>query len=69
MLSDLNIYSRHYMGFPILYGDMYYKAHTEIIDGQITSENKLIIHNVELGDKRRRALQPTVEICLVPAEG
>jgi hypothetical protein len=51
MLSDLNIYSRHYMGFPILYGDMYYKAHTEIADGLITSENKLIIHNVELGNK------------------
>lgn len=51
MLSDLNIYSRHYMGFPILYGDMYYKAHTEILNGQIASENKLIIHNVELGDK------------------
>ena len=51
MLSDLNIYSRHYMGFPILYGDMYYKAHTEIINGQITSENKLVIHNVELGNK------------------
>jgi len=51
MLSDLNIYSRHYMGFPILYGDMYYKAHTSILDGQITSENKLIIHNVELGNK------------------
>jgi hypothetical protein len=51
MLSDLNIYSRHYMGFPILYGDMYYKAHTELLEGQIASENKLIIHNVELGDK------------------
>jgi hypothetical protein len=51
MLSDLNIYSRFYMGFPILYGDMYYKAHTDIRDGVLASENKLIIHNVELGDK------------------
>jgi hypothetical protein len=51
MLSDLNIYSRYHMGFPILYGDMYYKAHTEIQDGQLESENKIIIHNVELGDK------------------
>jgi hypothetical protein len=51
MLSDLNIYSRHYMGFPILYGDMYYKGHTEITNGSLTSENKLIIHNVELGNK------------------
>ena len=51
MLSDLNIYSRHYMGFPILYGDMYYKGHTEIKNGELLSENKLIIHNVELGNK------------------
>ena len=50
-LSDLNIYSRFYMGFPILYGDMYYKSHTEIINNQLTSENKLIIQNAELGDK------------------
>ena len=33
-LSDLNIYSRYYMGFPIVYGDMYYKSHTEIIKNQ-----------------------------------
>lgn len=50
-LSDLNIYSRFYMGFPILYGDMYYKSHTEIISNQLTSENKLIIQNAELGEK------------------
>lgn len=52
LLSDLNIYSRHYMGFPILYGDMYYKAETKILKGQLTSENKLVIHNAELGNKR-----------------
>ncbi|NJN24843.1 MAG: DUF748 domain-containing protein [Cyclobacteriaceae bacterium] len=52
MLGDLNIYSRYYMGFPILYGDMYYKAHTEIVNGKITSENKIIIHSVELGQKK-----------------
>ncbi|MCF8365763.1 MAG: DUF748 domain-containing protein, partial [Bacteroidales bacterium] len=51
LLSDLNIYSRFYMGFPILYGDMYYKSETEILQGQLQSENKLVIHNVELGDK------------------
>jgi hypothetical protein len=50
-LSDLNIYSSHYMGFPILYGDMYYKSATKIMNGQLTSENKLVIQNVELGDK------------------
>lgn len=51
MLSDLNIYSRFYMGFPIVYGDMYYKSETEILSNQLTSENKLIMTNVELGDK------------------
>jgi len=50
-LSDLNIYSKHYMGFPIVYGDMYYKSHTEILNNQLTSENKLIIQNAELGEK------------------
>lgn len=50
-LADLNIYSRHYMGFPIVYGDMYYKSETEIRNNQLTSENKLIIKHVELGDK------------------
>lgn len=50
-LSDLNIYSRHYMGFPILYGDMYYKSATKILNGQLNSENQLVIQNVELGSK------------------
>ena len=51
MLSDVNIYSRFYMGFPIVYGDMYYKSDTRIMNGELTSENKLIITNVELGEK------------------
>lgn len=51
-LSDLNIYSRHYMGFPIVYGDMYYKSETEIKKNQLVSENKLVIKHVELGSKK-----------------
>lgn len=51
-LGDLNIYSRHYMGFPIVYGDMYYKSETEILNGQLTSDNKLVIKHVELGNKK-----------------
>ena len=50
-LSDLNIYSRFYMGFPIILGDMYYKSETKITDGQLKSENKLVMTDVELGDK------------------
>lgn len=52
LLSDLNIYSRYYMGFPILYGDMYYKSQTSILNNQLKSENKLVIANVELGNKQ-----------------
>ena len=33
LLSDLNIYSRFYMGFPILLGDMYYKSETDYRPG------------------------------------
>jgi hypothetical protein len=51
LLSDLNIYSRFYMGFPILLGDMYYKSETNIDKGKLSSENKLIMTNVELGRK------------------
>lgn len=50
-LGDLNIYSRFYMGFPIVYGDMYYKSDTRISGGQLSSENKLVMQNVELGEK------------------
>ncbi|MGD9328202.1 MAG: DUF748 domain-containing protein [Cyclobacteriaceae bacterium] len=50
-LSDLNIYSRHYMGFPIIYGQMYYKSTTHIRDGQLQSENRLVIEHAELGNK------------------
>ena len=39
------------MGFPIVYGNMYYKSETSILNGDLTSENKLIITNVELGEK------------------
>jgi hypothetical protein len=50
-LSDLNIYSRFYMGFPIIYGNMYYKSQTSITQGQLKSENKLVMTEVEMGDK------------------
>ena len=50
-LSDLNIYSRFYMGFPIIMGDMYYLSETGISEGILESENKLVMTNVELGKK------------------
>ena len=51
LLSDLNIYSRYYVGFPIILGNMYYQGKTVIKARQITSENKLIIRNAKLGKK------------------
>lgn len=51
-LNDLNIYSRHYVGFPILYGEMFYRGHTEVRDKGLLSDNHLIMDKVELGEKR-----------------
>jgi len=51
MLSDLNIYSKHYVGFPVLYGEMYYKSHMVIQNNQLKADNNLILNNVELGKK------------------
>jgi hypothetical protein len=50
-LSDLNIFSTHYMGYPFLLGNMYYKGKTVIANRQLNSENKLIIRNATLGKK------------------
>ncbi|GAA4296412.1 DUF748 domain-containing protein [Aestuariibaculum suncheonense] len=51
-LSDLNIYSMEYTGYPILYGDMYYKGNIDIDKGKLNLENKLIVHNAEVGNKK-----------------
>ena len=50
-LSDLNILSKYYVGFPILMGNMYYQGKTVITARQLTSENKLIVRNAKLGKK------------------
>ena len=50
-LTDLNSYSMHFVGFPILLGNMYYKGKTVIANKQLTSENKLIVRNAKLGKK------------------
>jgi len=50
-LPDLNIYSRHFVGFPVYYGEMFYRGHTEISNNQLFSDNKLILDNVDLGNK------------------
>lgn len=50
-LSDLSIFSRHYVGYPILLGNMYYKGKSVIKGRQLSSENKLIVRNAKLGKK------------------
>lgn len=50
-LSDLNIYSSYFTGFPVLYGDMVYRGHTELVNQELKSDNRLVLNHVELGEK------------------
>ena len=48
LLPDLNLYTNYYMGHSLLKGDMYYISKSKILDGQIESENKLLVKNASL---------------------
>jgi hypothetical protein len=48
LLSDINIYSNHYTSHSILEGDMYYYSNSIINNGNIVSENQLLLKNVSL---------------------
>ncbi len=48
LLSDLNIYTNYYTGHSIVKGDMFYRSTSKIVDGNIESENKLLIKNASL---------------------
>lgn len=48
LLSDINIYSRYYIGHDILEGDFFYNTKTDIIDGNLISENKLLVKNADV---------------------
>jgi hypothetical protein len=50
-LTDVSPYSKFYVGSAIVYGNLYYAGKTSITGRQITSENKLIIRNAEIGKK------------------
>lgn len=63
-LPDLNIYSKHYMGLPILFGDMYYISKTSLVHRQLTSENELIIRNVDMGRKSGGLYDVPVKLAL-----
>ena len=49
-LSDLNIYTNHYVGHDIVFGNLYYMSDTKIRSGQIISKNKLTIRDIEINN-------------------
>lgn len=63
-LSDLNIISRYYVGFPFLLGNMYYEGKTTITARQLTSENKLIVRNAKLGKKSKGLMNIPLKLAL-----
>ncbi len=50
LLPDLNIYTNHYTGHSLVDGDMYYYSQSKLVDGQIESENKLIVKQPTIRD-------------------
>ncbi|WP_194766808.1 DUF748 domain-containing protein [Tamlana sp. I1] len=48
LLSDINIYSNYYIGHNIVDGDFYYLSKSKITDGNIESENHLMVKNVSI---------------------
>lgn len=53
LLSDINIYTKYYMGHTILEGDMYYQSNSKITNGNIESENKLLVKDVSLNNTEK----------------
>lgn len=52
LLSDLDIYSNYYMGHSILVGDMVYFSSTELKNGEMKSDNSLLIKNVDVRNNK-----------------
>lgn len=52
LLSDVNIYSQYYMGHSTVVGDFYYYSQSKITNGDIVSENNLLVKNVEVRNER-----------------
>ncbi len=48
LLSDLNIYTNNFTGHDIVFGDLYYTSDTKISSGNIVSDNKLTIRDIEI---------------------
>ena len=52
LLSDINIYSKYYTGHNILEGDFYYYSQSKITNGDIESENQLLVKNVAVSNEK-----------------
>ena len=52
LLSDVNIYANHYTGHNILVGDFYYYSKSIITNGDIVSENQLLVKNVSVENSK-----------------
>ena len=50
LLPDLNIYTNHYTGHALMEGDMFYYSNSKLVNGQIESENQLILKQPTLRD-------------------
>lgn len=53
LLSDLNIYASYYTGHNILQGDMFYYSNSKITNGDIVSENRLLVKNVSVDSEAK----------------
>jgi hypothetical protein len=52
LLSDINIYANYYVGHSILLGDFYYYSKSKISNGDIRSENQLLVKNVSVENEK-----------------
>ncbi|WP_299529530.1 DUF748 domain-containing protein [Ulvibacterium sp.] len=52
LLSDINIYVNYYTGHNILLGDFYYYSKSKITEGDIQSDNQLLVKNVTVENKK-----------------
>lgn len=52
LLSDINIYANYYTGHNIVLGDFYYYSKSNITNGEIISENQLLVKNVSVENSK-----------------
>ena len=50
-MGDISPFTITYAGHPIFAGDLVYKGHTSVNNGILESENKVVVYDLEVGDK------------------